>query len=90
MIIHYQTCKAEYHLLSRQCITPVSATLMQYLALTTRDILPCMLDNVMICVHVVFDMQVSSVQDASMVKVVPTPENGPPELVALVKKKVYT
>ena len=39
--IHYQTCKAEYHLLSRQRITVV-----QYLALTSHDILPCRLDNI--------------------------------------------
>ena len=44
-LIHYQTCKAEYHPLSRQRITFMPMALVQYLALTTCDILPYKLDN---------------------------------------------
>ena len=46
--MHYQTCKAEYHSLSRQHITLVPTALVQYLSLTTRDILPYKLDNIIL------------------------------------------
>ena len=47
-MINYLTCKAEYHLLSRQHIILVPMTLMQYLALTICDILPYRLDNIIV------------------------------------------
>ena len=53
MILIYQTCKAEYHSLSGQRITLVPMALMQYLqlALTTCDILPYRLDNIIVLVY---------------------------------------
>ena len=46
--IHYQTCELVYHLLSRQLIIPVPMVLMQYLPLTTHEVLPNMLDNIIL------------------------------------------
>ena len=46
--MNYLTCKAEYHSLSRQRITLVPTALVQYLALTTCDILPYRLDNIIL------------------------------------------